>query len=86
MSEQTTQERKTYYYGLAEGRKEGARQEAIHRTTIHLRCLMSTLHISLEEALITLQIPKSERNTYRKIFTKRIRRISPIPEDKSGLK
>lgn len=71
MSEQLTQEIKTYHDGLVEGRKEGARQEKIQRTTIHLRCLMANLHISLEDAFITLEIPKSERNTYRKIFSKR---------------
>lgn len=74
MSERSTQEIKTYHDGLVEGRKEGARQEAIRRTTIHLRCLMSTLHFSLEEALVTLEIPKKERNTYRKIFIKRIQK------------
>lgn len=76
MTEQLNQEIKTYQDGLAEGRKEGAMQEAIHRTTVHLRSLMSTLHITLEEALIALRIPKAERNTYRKIFAARTRKAA----------
>lgn len=73
MIEQFNPENKTYHDGLVEGRKEGAMQEAIRRTTIHLRSLMSTLHLPLEDALIALRIPKAERNTYRKIFAARIR-------------
>lgn len=77
MTERSIQEMKTYKDGLVEGRKEGAMQEAIRRTTIHLRSLMSTLHLPLEEALIALRIPKAERNTYRKIFAARIRKAAP---------
>lgn len=69
MSEQN--EIKTYQDGLVEGRKEGAMQEAIHTTTVLLRSLMSTMQLPLEDALIALRIPKAERNTYRKIFSKK---------------
>ncbi len=74
MPEYFDQENKTYKDGLVEGRKEGARQEAVRRTVMHLRSVMSTLHLSLEDALIVLEIPRSERNTYRKIFSKKLPR------------
>lgn len=73
MSEQTHQEIKTYHDGLIEGRKEGARQEAVRRTVIHLRSVMSTHLVSLEEAFVTLEIPRAERKTYRKIFAEKER-------------
>lgn len=61
-------EQKTYQDGLVEGRKEGARDENIRRTIVHLRHLMHGLGISLEQAMTLLQIPKSEREIYRRTF------------------
>lgn len=61
-------EQKTYQDGLVEGRKEGARDENIRRTIVHLRHLMRGLGISLERAMVLLQIPKSEREIYRRTF------------------
>ena len=63
---------KTYQDGLEEGRAEGARMEKIHRTVCHLRFLVKNVPLSLEEAMAILEIPKTERKTYRKIFEKRI--------------
>lgn len=74
MPDQRNKEFKTYQDGLVEGRKEGARNEAIRRTTVHLRSLMNTLQLSLEDAFIALELPKSERHIYRKIFSKQLQK------------
>ncbi|HIT33483.1 MAG TPA: hypothetical protein IAC31_02490, partial [Candidatus Faecousia intestinigallinarum] len=52
------------WYGLAWKRSSGANTRAV-------RMLMANLHVSLEDALKLLEIPKSERNTYRKICAAR---------------
>ncbi|HIT33148.1 MAG TPA: hypothetical protein IAC31_00785 [Candidatus Faecousia intestinigallinarum] len=56
---------------LREAREEGMRQAKICANIRAINKLMANLHVSLEDALKLLEIPKSQRNTYRKICAAR---------------
>ncbi len=53
--------------GFQSGREEGRRIQRHEQTVDHLRCLVRS-GFGLEQAMQLFQIPKKERNTYRKIF------------------
>lgn len=56
---------------LRDARQEGIRHGKILATTQNLSMLTKNLKISLQEALILLEIPRKERKTYEKILASR---------------
>lgn len=53
--------------GFQAGREDGRQIEQRNQTLDHLRCLVRS-GMDLERAMVLFQLPKKERNTYRKIF------------------
>ena len=49
--------------GRVEGRVEG-REERIAKERTHVKAMMKNLHISLDEAMLILEIPDSERDSF----------------------
>lgn len=56
---------------LREARQEGMRHGKILATTKSVSMLMKNLNVSLQEAMILLEIPRKERKTYEKIIESR---------------
>ncbi|HIT33128.1 MAG TPA: hypothetical protein IAC31_00685 [Candidatus Faecousia intestinigallinarum] len=56
---------------LREAREEGMRQAKICANIRAINKLMANLRIDLETAMKLLEIPRDERNTYRKICAAR---------------
>lgn len=58
---------------IREARQEGIRQGKISSTTAALQKIVKGMAITLEEAMILLEIPRKERKTYIKIFANKER-------------
>lgn len=56
---------------LREARQEGIRQGKILATTKNLSMIMKNLHISIQDAMVLLEIPRKERKTYERILSSR---------------
>ncbi len=56
---------------LRDARQEGIRHGKIRATTKNLSILTRNLKISLQEAIILLEIPRKEQKTYEKILASR---------------
>lgn len=80
MDTQDTQ--KSYQDAYAEGKAVGVREERLNCTVRCLRALIRRGGMDLEAAMATLELPKAERKTYRRIFSKQLPKGS-VPQKKN---
>lgn len=65
---------------IREARQEGIRQGKISATAAALQKIVKGMAITLEEAMILLEIPRKERKTYIKIFANKERQAQERAE------